>query len=234
MNAVIITLIILLIISVVVNYRYWFHYVYVPPYPCKYYLDIQFKSGDILLFKSITSTHAWLSGEEFTHCGIVLKYKGILYCLEIQEPNVKFTPLFHRLFVIKDGFIYYKAINREVELNDNSVDNLLDWARAQKFSMTTAYMWLSRVYSCTQKEYWHKPVKYDCGIFVLHTMHRMGILSGKENPDCRLIKWMSELTNCHTGYSYAEVRQIGFFDNPCYWVRPDFWEIPDSYIRRLF
>lgn len=234
MNAVVITLIILLIISVIVNYRYWNQYVYVPEYPCKYYLDIQFKSGDILLFKSLTSTHAWISGEPFTHVGIVLKYKGVLHCLEIQEPNVKFTPLFHRLFVTNDGYMYYKSINREVQLDDAAVDNMLDWAREQKFGMSDTYMWMNRFYACSRDNYWYKPYKYECAMFVLHCMWRMGILSGKEKPGCLLVKWLSELTKCNADYAYADLRQISFFDDACYWVRSDFWEIPGSYIRRLF
>lgn len=206
--------------------RFYNHYVKPLDYPCIYYKDIVFKTGDLLLFRASASSHMWLTGDKFSHVAIIVKINNEPYSLELQPPNVKVTPIYHRLDSYRDGTIYIKQINLQANSDPELLENILLFAKNIKYPETFTELRNTYIKSCVESP-WNITNDNDfiCGKFVLHVLKQLSILSGKETGICNIGEWLSELEEARPPYKYSDLRQIAFFDEDCLKKRKGFWEV---------
>lgn len=218
-------ILLILIISLFFNYRFFNHYAKVPKYPCKYYKNIKFKTGDLILFKSLTSFHLFITGQQFSHVGIVLEYNRQLYCLEMYEPNVKITPLFHRFNMFKDGYIAIKQLNKPVNINDK-INKLFEWSETLEYPKETFKISSTFIKSCVG-DIWDTSDKSDihCAKYILHCMKYLELLNGNEKIQCNTLDYLINLKKLHNGYEYSYPCIITFFGETCLSKYEDFWSL---------
>jgi len=232
MNTLIIILAIILAASILTNIRFYDHYVKPLDYPCVYYKDIKFRTGDLLLFRSLSSMHMWMIGDKFSHVGVVLVINNVPHCLEFQPPNAKLTPLYERLDKYKEGVICVKQLQYDLSTDQNinlplRISDILSFANNLKYPETFAQTRDVHIKSCITNPWMVKNSSdFDCRKFMLQVLKKLGILQGNEKVACNIATWLSELS-----YPYGEIKKLSFFDETCLENNGDLWSI-NSFLNR--
>lgn len=225
-SLIIVVLGILLGASIYINWNFYTHYLRDPNYPCIYYTDIDYRSGDLLFFRSVLSFHSFFSGEEMTHTGVVLEINKKLYLLELTTPNVKLTPLFERLSLFKDGWVFYKKLRNPIPIpSPETLERLQNLAKNIEYPKTLIE---SAKIRFSKTNLANPDVKMDCSRFALYVLKELGILHESANPNFKVLTWLNNMND-----TYHPTQQISFFDETCRKDEKDLYSFTDAVLDML-
>lgn len=122
----------LIVLVLLIIYIYWFH-VYRMKVNSVFLEDANFRTGDLILFRTTQNFNSLKMVNYFTHCGVVVEIDGVPFLFEangVEHMNlldhhnhrgVFLSPVRERIQKYK-GYCYWKRL--EHPLNQEQIDNL--------------------------------------------------------------------------------------------------------------
>lgn len=230
-------MLIIIILLLFGAYRFWEHYICHIKYECKiiapshFKTSNLFKTGDLVLFKSLKSPHIIFTNSYFSHMGIIIMIDHIPNVLELQPgkvvqgatylSGVKLYPLEDRIKFYTEGSICIKPLNKPIDSYRLSLlPDIINWAKTVKYN-DDPVEWL--------KEYcinniWDNATElpYDCAKFIAKVLHELRLFNKEDlkrytekncsicslNKGCNLVNYFEETTELLDGYSYGPVYNV--------------------------
>ena len=238
------TMVSVVLLLLFIVYRFWDHYMTVIKYNCKIITPTQFKTGnlfktgDLVLFKSLQSYHKIFSNSYFSHIGIIIMMDNIPNVLELNttyelkgatyEGGAKLYQLEDRIKFYTEGAICIKPINRPLDSKRLALlPEILNWAKNVQYTNADYKMWIKE--SCIDSNidrYTEPP--FDCVKFIANTLNKLHLFNKEDmklfrdkhcaacllSEGCNLLNYFEQVTDLLDGYRYGPVYNVcGKLDN---------------------
>lgn len=206
-------------------------------YNCKIITPIQFKSGnlfktgDLVLFKSLQSHHTIFSNSYFSHIGIIIMMGNIPNVLELNkthelkgatyEGGAKLYQLKDRIKFYTEGAICIKSINRPLDSKRLALlPEIINWAKNVQYTSSDSQI---------LKEYcidhiWDSATKppFDCSKFIANVLNKLHLFNKEDlklynvkhchvcgiSKNCGLLDYFEQVTDLLDGYRYGPVYNV--------------------------
>ncbi len=229
--------IVVIILSFIV-YRFWYHYMTDIKYKCRIITPTQFKTGnlfktgDLVLFKSLQSHHKIFTNSYFSHIGIVIMMGNIPNVLELNKTyemrgmtyagGVKLYPLEERVKFYTEGAICIKPINRPLDSKRLSLlPEIINWAKNVQYANTDYKLWIKE--TCLDdnvNRYTESP--FDCAKFIANVLNKLHLFNEEDmklyrdkhcaicwlSKGCNLLNYFEQVTALVDGYRYGPVYNV--------------------------
>lgn len=198
MITVILSIVIVLLLIII----YHFYNFYIDPmeYPKVMYNNLVFATGDIILVREFNCVHSFLSGNKFSHVGIVIILGHVPYLLELSYPHVYLTLLSDRLSGA-DGSLFYirKIINPIPETVLDDIPDILETSKSINYTNDLADYYISTKFS-TIKSLNHTTETSEavCGTFVIWMLTKLGVIRNLSViPGSNSVTWLTDFHGTH-------------------------------------
>jgi len=210
-----IAFVVLLIMSIELNRRFYNNYIADPPFDVAFYPSTKYKTGDLIFFRALDSKHLVLTDTYFSHVGIVIMIGSVPYILELTPPNVKFSLLSERFSQYFSGLVFVKPLKYRLNSRQLSlVPGILQWASRISYPekhMTSVMNYLD---NCNTDVFWGAKGIHDfeCAKFVIYILRDLGLIYGNEIIGCNGVTYLAELDRVR-GNTYEGVNVLATINN---------------------
>jgi len=199
-------LVFLLCMAIYVIYNFLNYYVYPLDYKAVRYDDLTLRTGDLLFVLQYSSPHNFVSGEQFSHVGIIVVVNNIPHVLELVYPYVSCTEFTRRVMSVAEGQTFYiKSVMADVKMPPR----LIEEAKNIKYSdKVISYALGTTLLSKEEINHYITNNKTGiCSTFVLWVLDKFKLL----DVDIKTPKIITWLANDYNKY-HLPTRRIRFFD----------------------
>jgi hypothetical protein len=207
-------------------------------YKCKIITPSQFKTGnlfktgDLVLFKSLKSHHKIFSNSYFSHIGIVIMMGNIPNVLELNktyemngatyEGGTQLYKLEDRIKFYTEGAICIKPINRPLDSKRLALlPEIINWAKNVQYTNADYKLWIKE--SCIDSNidrYTEPP--FDCAKFIANILNKLHLFNKEDiklyrdkhcavcflSKGCNLLNYLEQVTDLLDGYRYGPVYNV--------------------------
>lgn len=232
------TMVSVVLLLLFIVYRFWDHYMTNIKYKCKIITPTQFKTGhlfktgDLVLFKSLQSHHKIFSNSYFSHIGIIIMMDNIPNVLELYstyelkgatyEGGAKLYQLEDRIKFYTEGAICIKSINRPLDSKRLALlPEILNWAKNVQYTNDDKKLWLTEY--CIGN-IWDSATKppFDCAKFIANILNKLHLFNKEDlklyrdkhcavcsiSKGCSLVDYFEQVTDLLDGYRYGPVYNV--------------------------
>ena len=204
-------LMIALFAALCVIYNFLNYYVYPLKYRPIRYDDLKLRTGDLIFVLQYSSPHNFISGERFSHVGIIVVLDNIPHILELVYPQVLCTEFKRRLMSIAEGQMFYiKSIGLEIDVSDYCLHQLIEESKNINYTKKIINYYF-KIASTSGKQIItaiDEKKEGVCSTYVLWVLDKFKIIDLRDVKTQKIITWLANDYNSH----HLPVRRIRFFD----------------------
>lgn len=231
-------LVVVILLLLFVVHRFWEHYMTDIKYKCRIITPTQFKTGslfktgDLVLFKSLQSHHKIFSNSYFSHIGIIIMMDNVPTVLELQKTyemqgatytgGVKLYSLEERVKFYTEGAICIKPINKPLDSKRLTLlPEIINWAKNVQYTNNDGNLWLTEY--CIGN-IWDSATEFpfDCAKFIASILNKLHLFNKEDlklynakhcavcslNKGCSLVDYFEQATDLLDGYRYGPVYNV--------------------------
>ena len=204
-------LIIALFAALWVIYNFLNYYVYPINYKPVRYDDLVMNTGDLLFVLQYSSPHNFMSGERFSHVGIIVVLDNIPHVLELVYPHVLCTEFKRRVLSLAEGQMFYiKSINHKIDIGDSYLHQLITESKNINYTKRIINYYFKTATTSGEQIITdiHEKKEGICSTFVLWVLNKFKLIDLNRVTTKKIITWLADEYNTH----HLPVRRIRFFD----------------------